>query len=86
MEIKLSKSAAKYLKALQPRQREAITNAIQGLVEKPPRGDIKLMQGYNDTRYRLRVGKYRVIYRYDSVGGIEVLYVLNIGARGDIYK
>ena len=44
------------------------------------------MQGYNDGTMRLRVGKYRVIFRYDKDGALEILYIIDIGSRGDIYK
>ena len=59
---------------------------IKGLTEKPPKGDIKPMQGYKDGRLRLRVGKYRVTYRYTKDGEVEMLIVMEIGSRGDIYK
>ena len=35
---------------------------------------------------RLRVGKYRVIFRFTSDNQIEIVYIIDIGARGDIYK
>ena len=55
------------------------------MTEKPPQGDIKLLQGFSDGRLRLRVGKFRIIYRY--IGGIAViLHIMNIDSRGDIYK
>lgn len=44
------------------------------------------MQGYKDGRHRLRVGKYRVIYRYTQEGELDILLVMDIGSRGDIYK
>ncbi|MDE6620990.1 MAG: type II toxin-antitoxin system RelE/ParE family toxin [Lachnospiraceae bacterium] len=46
----------------------------------------KPMQGYKDGRKRLRVGKYRVIYRYKIDREIEILLIMEIGSRGDIYK
>lgn len=44
------------------------------------------MSGYKDGRYRLRVGKYRVIYKYETENALEILDVMDIGSRGDIYK
>ncbi len=44
------------------------------------------MKGYKDGRNCLRVGKYRVIYRYTQDGEVEILIVMEIGSRGDIYK
>lgn len=52
----------------------------------PPEGDIKILQGYDDGRMRLRVGKYRIIYRYDIDNQLKILYIIDIGSRGDIYK
>ena len=46
--------------------------------------DIKQMQGVSAETYRLRLGKYRAIYRlYNDV---LVIFVLDIDTRGDIYK
>ena len=44
------------------------------------------MQGYNDGRMLLRVGKYRVVYRNDVDNELDVLYIIDIGSRGDVYK
>lgn len=60
-------------------------NALEGLIESPPRGDIKQLQGVNPVAYRLRVGKYRVIYEYMG-DRKDVLFIKDIGSRGDIYK
>lgn len=86
MEIRYDKVALKYLKGLPKNLRESIRSAIKGLTQKPPKGDIKQMQGYKDGRQRLRVGKYRVIYRYTKEGKLDILIVMEIGSRGDIYK
>ena len=86
MEIENSRTAASVLQRMPKNLRNAIRQAIIGLTETPPKGDIKPMQGYEDGRYRLRVGGYRVIYRYDNRGNAIVLCALKIGSRGDIYK
>ena len=44
------------------------------------------MRGYSDGRQRLRVGKYRIIFKYIGNKEIEVVYIIDIGSRGDIYK
>jgi len=46
--------------------------------------DIIKMRGYKDT-FRMRVGNYRVIYTFSRKGFI-IVYVVNAGPRGDIYK
>lgn len=86
MKIKIEKRAAKYLGLLQPQQRSLILNGIAGLTARPPQGDIKPIRGYQDGRYRLRVGKYRIIYRYDLEDELMILIIMDVGSRGDIYK
>lgn len=86
MEIRYDKAAIKYLQGLSKKLRDSIRSAIAGLTEQPPIGDIKPMQGYKDGRHRLRVGKYRIIYRYSQSGELDILIVMEIGSRGDIYK
>ncbi|MGN0585801.1 MAG: type II toxin-antitoxin system RelE/ParE family toxin [Oscillospiraceae bacterium] len=85
LQIRYSKQAAKDIKRLPKDMARLIKLAIEGLLENPPKGDIKTLQGYNDGRKRLRVGKYRIIYQYRDDGNIYI-WVLEIGSRGDIYK
>lgn len=86
MVIKYSKDALKFLNKLDKKSVQRIRNAIQGLTQKPPVGDIKAMQGSQEGRLRLRVGSWRIIYKYGAENEIEILFVLDIGNRGDIYK
>lgn len=46
-----------------------------------PEGDILPM--YYEHTYRLRVGKYRIIFAYDGNNGV---IVHRVASRGDIYK
>lgn len=86
MEVRYSKDALKFLARLDKKSVERIRIAIQGLTQSPPEGDIKPMQGYHDNRKRLRVGGWRIIFKYGIDGRLEVLFILDIGNRGDIYK
>lgn len=86
MEISYSKSAAKAINGLDRPTKQRIRDGILGLTKKPPEGDIRPLQGYNDGRQRLRVGKYRVIFKFDLESEIQILYIMNVGNRGDIYK
>ena len=85
-EIRYSKSAQKYIKSCTPSEKEHLRNAIYELRKLPPQGDIKPLQGYSDGRKRLRVGKVRIIFRYDEDGTLLILSILDIGNRGDVYK
>ncbi len=86
MLIKYSKSSLRFLSGLDKKSVTRIRIAINGLTENPPVGDIKPMQGYSDGRKHLRVGSWRVIYKYGADGEIDILFVMDIGNRGDIYK
>ena len=82
MNILYSRKALKFIHAADRITKQRIKEAIDGLLKTPPKGDIKVMQGQPPGTYRLRVGKYRIIYELTS----DVLHIINIGSRGDIYK
>lgn len=86
MKIVYSKDSLKFLAKMEKSTVDSIKTAIQGLTSEPAKGDIKPMQGYKDGRMRLRVGKYRIIYKYENDGTMKILYIIDIGPRGDIYK
>ncbi len=86
MKVRYSRKSLKFLSKLDSRSVERIRASIAGLTENPPKGDIKPMQGYSDGRMRLRVGGWRVVYRLEQDGRVEVLLIMEIGNRGDIYK
>lgn len=46
--------------------------------------DIKPYKSSQNNYYRLRIGKYRFIYKIDS--NEIIIYVSNADSRGDIYK
>ena len=84
--IKYSKDAIKFLSKLDKKSVKRICTAIEGLADTPPVGDIKPLQGFSDGRKRLRVGTWRIIYKQESELFIEIIFVIDIGNRGDIYK
>jgi len=65
---------------------DKITQArIVEAVDKIPQGDVKRLKTRNNPPlYRLRVGKYRIIY-YINMDNDEVV-IAKIDLRGDIYK
>jgi mRNA interferase RelE/StbE len=81
MRIEYTKQAQKGIEKLPKDVKQLVKEAIEGL----PKGDIKTMQGYSDGRKRLRVGKYRIIYRQVNENTVYIL-VMDVGSRGDIYK
>lgn len=79
-QIKFTKVAVKFLLKQPHKQQERLLKSINQL---PDIGDIKLMRGAIN-RYRLRVGRYRVIYVVEE--DMLIVQVLTIGNRGDVYK
>ena len=56
---------------------------IISAIEKIPEGDIVKLQGLSG--YRLRVGNYRVLYDINGII-IDIIDIIDIGNRGEIYK
>lgn len=86
MDIIYSKSAIKFLKHIDKNTLKNIKIKIEGLKKIPPEGDIKQLQGYSDNYFRLRIGKYRIIFKYVTQNDVKSIVITNIGSRGDIYK
>lgn len=87
MQIEYSKQAAKFISSQDSNAKRRIKKAIEGLTETPPKGDIKQLQSYSNKTYRLRIGKYRIIYRYDiNTNEQRILFISDADSRGDIYK
>ncbi len=78
--IIIKKKAKKFIDKLPMNERKRIVCAIELL---PNGEDIKKLKGY-DELFRLRVGEYRIIYSVDN--GKLIVYVVDAGSRGDIYK
>lgn len=82
MDVQYSRKALKFINAADRITQQRMKDGIDGLLEIPPKGDIKVMQGQPIGTYRLRVGKYRIVYEVIS----DTLRILDIGSRGDICK
>ena len=78
--IIVKKKAKKFIDKLPMNERKRIAYAIEQL---PNGEDIKKLKGH-DELLRLRVGEYRIIYSVDN--GKLIVYVVDAGNRGDIYK
>ncbi|MCL1884701.1 MAG: type II toxin-antitoxin system RelE/ParE family toxin [Defluviitaleaceae bacterium] len=85
IKVKYTKQALKTLKSYSSDIREQLRAKIKGLIEVPPKGDIKPLQGSKSEK-RLRVGKYRIIFEYLEEGNIKILMVNKIDTRGGVYK
>lgn len=80
--LEISRTAEKQLRKLPRREQERVVAAILPLAGNPrPRGSRKL-SGYDDV-FRLRVGRYRVLYSVEQRR--LVVIVLKIGHRREVY-
>ncbi len=70
-----------FTRRLAPDQRRAVKAALQEL--RRERGDLRALEGTLAGYYRLRVGRFRLIFAYASDGAIEVIV---IEERGLVYE
>jgi mRNA interferase RelE/StbE len=83
--IVLSKKAGKYLKRMDERIKAQLISKLEGLAGCPDdAAGVKPMEGDYEGCHRLRYGDLRVIYHWDTEA--DVIVILAIGPRGDIYK
>ena len=82
MKLLLLRRAQKELAQLPPEDYDPIKDAIQKLEGNPrPRGSRKIK---GRPGWRVRVGKYRVIYEIDDKG--KTVTVFHVGHRRDVYR
>jgi len=80
--IVLSRNASRTLEKATPNTRRRIIAALERLRSKPYSG--KILRGELEGLFSLRIGGIRAVYGVDTKENIVV--VLAIGPRGDIYK
>lgn len=83
--VRFSRDAASYFSRLDKPTKQRISDAIDQLAINPydRTFDVKPLVGRGDE-YRLRVGKYRVLYTVNE--DTVLIYVVDINSRGDVYK
>lgn len=82
-EVEVSRTAERQLRKLPRADQERVARTWLALADDPfPRGCRKLT-GYDDV-YRVRVGRYRILYSAD--GGELVVIILKIGHRREVYR
>ncbi len=82
-EVQISRTAERQLARLERATRQRVATAMMGLAQDPrPRGCRKL-QGYEDV-YRIRVGRYRLLYSVSD--NTVVVVILKVGHRRNVYR
>jgi mRNA-degrading endonuclease RelE of RelBE toxin-antitoxin system len=89
MEFKtrLTKNAVKDLKKLPSKTGKAVVTKLllltrQGLILK----NAKKLHGGKESKYRLRMGDYRLVFGTEKESDNILIIILNIAHRKDIYK
>lgn len=78
-----SNQATKFIKSLDNEQRERIREICLQIRENPYCLPYKKVRGKFNT-YRLRIGKFRIIYEVDK--NIVTIYILKIDLSKKVYK
>ena len=82
-EVEVSRTAEKQLRKLARDDQERVVRRMLLLAEDPFPAGTRKLTGYDDV-YRVRVGRYRIIY---SVSRQRlVIVILKIGHRKDAYR
>ncbi len=80
MKFLYSRTSIKYLQKL---ERDVVRKIIEGIEKLPFKGDINKLKGKKAKNiFRLRIGKFRVIYLFEK----EAIKIIKIDTRGDAYK
>ncbi len=82
-EIRYARSVRKDIERITSKNRRRIKEAIEDLKNFPNVSNIKQLANHPIADYRLRVGNYRVLF--DVNWQDQVIYILKIGHRRDIY-
>lgn len=82
-DVRISRTAERQLARLDRAMQRRVSAAMLALASEPrPRGCRKLI-GYDDV-FRLRVGRYRLLYSVSD--DTVVIVILKVGHRRDVYR
>ena len=71
--VRPSIQVVEFARRLAPEPRRAVSQALAGLGRE--RGDICTLEGNLSGYYRLRVGRYRIIFNYSPDDAIEAIFI-----------
>jgi mRNA interferase RelE/StbE len=84
-ELLIEHDALKYLERLRRKDAAGIDKDLTELARDPlKKAGVVAMKGQVKGEFRMRCGKYRVIFRKDDEA--RLIVVTQIGPRGDVYK
>ena len=83
LEIKLDKNAENFLSKCEKELFDRIVKKLEALKQNPVPQDSKRLLGYELPTFRIRVGKYRILYRINY--NTKLIIVVNIDKRERVY-
>ena len=84
IEVLLQEEVLDYLRTLPPQPKQALRKALRDLANES--GDILPLTNELDGFHRLRVGRYRVIFRYETANGKRRIVCVYLGQRRWVYE
>jgi mRNA-degrading endonuclease RelE of RelBE toxin-antitoxin system len=84
MKIEISEQVVSFLNQCPPDPRKKIRLALRRLSEE--KGDLKALDRKLTGYYRLRIGTYRVIFRYDESASSRTIFCAFAEHRGVVYE
>lgn len=82
-DIQYSRQAVKFLKSLDKTLVSRILTKIEKLKHNPISHDSKIVAGYSEKLFRVRVGDYKVLYEIDYKGNL--IGIVKIDKRSRVY-
>ena len=83
-DINYSKQAVKFLKSLDKTPAIRILRRIEKLKHDPVLHDSKIVEGYREKLFRVRVGDYRILYEVDY--NDNLIGIVKIDKRSRVYS
>lgn len=84
MKVEVADQVRNFVRSLAPIPRGKVRAAIRGLEKE--RGDIKALEGPLDGYFRLRIGTYRVVFRYHVAGNTRIIRCDFAEKRSIVYE
>jgi len=82
--IRLSAQVEEFVGTLPPQSKRDVRSGLRALAD--GRGDVRRLEAELEGFCRLRVGRYRIIYRHLNLGGEPVISCEFAEARSIIYE
>ncbi len=82
-DVRILQSAGRELERIPARELSRVLIRIGSLATQPRPAGVQKLRGAAD-RYRIRQGRFRILYRVDDV--MRCVYVYAVGDRKDVYR